>query len=436
LGRVKPEKHLRPRHSVHYEFKSVRRISTGTGKRRMKYIIFVDDETKVLDGIRRTLRPMRFEWDMKFLSNGQEALNLLSTEPCDVIISDIRMPNMNGIELLTKVKERFPKVVRIVLSGYTDKDLLSECTKVAHQFLAKPCDIETLKSTILQASSLKDSRQDQELLHLVSRLESLPSLPSLYQEILEEFSSPDGSIRRVGEIISKDVAMTAKMLQIVNSSYYGLPKDVTTAVQAATFLGFDVIKSLVLSVKVFSYFDNKLGSGFDIETLWSNCARSGALAQQIAKMANLDRKNCELAHMAGMLQDVGTLVLVENMPDVYSKITKTSKRDGTQIWQVEKKILGHSHMEVGAYLLRLWGLPKAIIDVIAFHHCPSLIASDQSFSLLSAVHIANCLIDHTVTETNQSQQLDSDYLASLGVLEQIPKWQELLAQNPAEEITQ
>lgn len=401
----------------------------------MKHIMFVDDDQKVLDGIRRSLRPMRFEWNMSFLTSGQETLEVLSKQTCDVIVSDIRMPNMNGVELLTQIKERFPSVVRIVLSGCADTDLLSECTKVAHQFLSKPCDIKTIKATLNQVGSLKDSLPDDDFLQLVSKLESLPSLPALYCEILDEFESPNGSIQRVGEIISRDVSMTAKMLQLVNSSYYGLAKSATTAVQAATFLGFDVIKSLVLSVKIFSHFDNKIGNDLDIKTLWSNSAKSSVFARQIAIFAKLDRKSSDFAQMAGMVQDVGTLVLAENMPALYREINQYAKQQEMEIWQAEKKLLGHSHMEVGAYLLGLWGLPKPIIEAVAYHHCPSQNSENRSFSPLAAVHIANSFIHQLGDQSTVTGVLDTDYISTFGVLEQVPQWQQALNGDKIDEST-
>ncbi|MGO9689473.1 MAG: response regulator, partial [Syntrophobacteraceae bacterium] len=184
----------------------------------MKSILFVDDEPMVLDGLRRMLRGMRNEWEMEFVTNGHDALKILDTKRFNVIVTDMRMPGMDGCQLLNHVKELHPQLVRIVLSGHSDKDMILKSIGPAHQFLSKPCDAETIKTTVARVCSMREIMEDETLIKVVSAVESLPSLPEFYSEVVDEVNSAEGSLDRVGEIISRDSGMSAKILQLVNSA--------------------------------------------------------------------------------------------------------------------------------------------------------------------------------------------------------------------------
>ena len=185
----------------------------------MKRILFVDDEPNLLEGLGRMLRPLRHTWGIDFARNGPEALDLLARTPFNVIVSDMRMPGMDGAQLLAEVRDRHPTIVRIVLSGQCDREALLRSVRVAHQCLTKPCDVETLRSTVTRACALRDLLENDKLQRLVSRLKSVPSLPDLYHQVMEELESPEPSIQKVGQIIAQDAGMTAKTLQTVNSAF-------------------------------------------------------------------------------------------------------------------------------------------------------------------------------------------------------------------------
>ena len=236
----------------------------------MKRILFVDDEPMVLDGLRRMLRGMRNEWEMEFATSGHDALKILDGKRFNVIVTDMRMPGMDGCQLLNHVKELHPQVVRIVLSGHSDKDMVLKSIGPVHQFLSKPCDAETIKTTVARVCSMRDIMEDEALIKVVSGVESLPSLPELYSEVVDEVNSAEGSLNRVGEIISRDSGMSAKILQLVNSAFFGLPRHITSPVRAVQLLGLETVKALVLTVKIFSMFSRvRFGRVFSRRSLSS-----------------------------------------------------------------------------------------------------------------------------------------------------------------------
>ena len=214
----------------------------------MKRILFVDDEPLMLQGLQRMLHGMRNEWDMRFAKSGAEALQMMAASPADVVVSDTRMPVMNGAALLNEVMRSYPKTVRFILSGYADMEMVMQCVGGTHQFLSKPCDSETLRSAVRRAVEMDPLLNNDKVKTLVSQMTKVPSLPSLYFEILKELRSEESSLSKVGEIIAQDPAMTAKMLQLVNSAFFGVRRQLNDPLEAVMHLGLETIKSLVLSI--------------------------------------------------------------------------------------------------------------------------------------------------------------------------------------------
>ncbi len=355
-----------------------------------KRILFVDDEQNILDGLRRMLRSRRDEWDIVFASGAREALDMISREPVDVVVSDMRMPVMNGVEFLTEVMRRHPHIIRIILSGHADKELIKRSTGVAHQYLSKPCQAALLLETITKTAAVNETLADDRLKHLISQLGTLPSLPSACAQIVEELKSPEASIRRVSAIISRDPGMTAKILQVVNSAFFGIRRTITSPAEAATYLGLETIQSLVLSVQVFSAFDSTMVSRLSMETIWSHSLQTGRLAKRIAQLEDAPKQVTEAAFTAGLLHDVGILVLASCIPQSYEEVMARAEQQGASLCVVEREFLGASHEEVGAYLLGLWALPEDIVETAAFHHRPR-IRPAAPFNVLTAVHAAAAL---------------------------------------------
>ena len=154
----------------------------------MKRVLFVDDEQKVLDGLQRMLYPMRNEWRMAFVTSGREALERLAQSEYDVLVTDLRMPEMSGLDLLAKVVSLYPQVVRMVLSGVADQEIAVRSATLAHQYLVKPCDAATLRATVGRAFSLRVMLDDPVLKQLISSLHSLPSVPSVYLRLMRYYS--------------------------------------------------------------------------------------------------------------------------------------------------------------------------------------------------------------------------------------------------------
>lgn len=388
-----------------------------------KRILFVDDEPMVLNGLQRTLRKMRHEWEMMFTSSSHEALEILDANPLDVVVTDLKMPEIDGTQLLSEIKKRHPHVVRIILSGHVKHDMTLQSLQIAHQSLAKPCDADILKKTLTKLFALKDILSDDSIKKIVAQIDSLPSMPSIYTEIVEEMQSEDPSIKKVGEIIARDASMTAKILQVVNSVFFGLSRKINSTQQAVMLLGLETIKSLVLSVKIFSEFSRKKFSWFNIDELFNHSMSVSCYAQAIVKNEKMERDLINNSLMAGILHDLGKLILATNFPKPYREVLTAAQNSGHNLWDLEYEKFGTSHAEIGAYLMGLWNLENQIIEAIAFHHRPAK-SMAQDMGLLTAVHIGNAL-DHNGQKKEEEQsdlQFDIEYLDNLGVANRLPQW--------------
>jgi HD-like signal output (HDOD) protein len=387
----------------------------------MKRIVFVDDEPNVLDGLRRMLRSFRHEWSMEFAASGGEALALLAQAACDVLVTDMRMPGMDGAELLGEVRTRYPNVVRIVLSGQGDRDAVLRSVHVTHQYLAKPCDPQTLKATVLRACALRDLLAHPPLQALISRLQLIPSLPSLYAELERELASPEPSLPRLANIIAADAGMTAKTLQLVNSAFFGIHHSVSSPTQAVMLLGCDTIRALVLTARVFACLEGRGYRTMPVESLWKHSQLVSGVARRIAQQETEERAVVDEAGTAGLLHDAGKLLLAAHLSDAYGAAIAAAEQSGRALWETEQELLGATHAEVAAYLFELWGLPVRIVEAVAWHHRPSD-CPNAGFSALTAVYAANTVVHEVAGEGGAAARGDAAYLDRLGLSDRLPAW--------------
>lgn len=396
-------------------------------------ILFVDDEPNILDGLKRMLRPLRHEWEMFFAKSGIEALNLLTEKTIDVVVSDLKMPGMDGALLLQEISIHYPQIVRIILSGYSENEMIIKSVGAAHQYLAKPSDPETLKETVNKACALRNILRDDKLRRLVSQMRSVPSLPNLYSELLKELEQPAPRLEKIAKIIEQDIGMTAKILQIVNSAFFGLRRNITDAVQAVNFLGLDTVKSLALGIGVFSQFEKMNESSKVLSEVWSHSVAVGRIARAISEQINPSVAGD--AFTAGLLHDIGEVLLAINMPEKFAVSQNLVKKEGCSQTESEIQTFETTHSEVGGYLLGLWGLPHQVVEAVAFHHSPSKFQTDK-FTPLSAVHIANVINryeDEDIT-SEPEKFFDVIHLQRLGLMEKIKTWQEKYSKIPDMEI--
>lgn len=355
-----------------------------------KRLLFVDDEALVLDGLRRALHGMRSEWEMRFVGSGAAALETLDRETFDAIVTDMRMPGMDGAQLLEHVKERHCDVVRIVLSGQSEKEAVLRSIAPAHQFLSKPCDVQELKARLAQAFAMRDLLRNASLAAIVSRLRSIPSLPTLYNELSAALASENTSIAEIERIISRDVGMAAKILQLANSAFLGARGHVSSLSHALSLIGAEIIRSLMLSIHVFSQFDRHSHAASFVPALWDHSMAVAWLSRRIAASETGSRAVQEESFTTGLLHDVGKIVLLAEMPQEYRLVVDRLKGGERSFRDLESEFVGCTHDQIGAYLMAIWGLPESIVHAVGSHHT-AVVAKENQFSPLAAVCFADLI---------------------------------------------
>lgn len=383
-------------------------------------ILFVDDETYILDSLRRCLRPMNDRWQILFAASAESALELMEQHHVDVLITDMVMPGCNGVELLKKVARNYPHTVRIILSGHTDQLAILGSTEVAHQFVNKPTSAEQLKTLVERICHLRDLLDNQKYIRLATEIRNLPSLPSVYYDLLDEINAPDPSLKRIGNIINQDLGMTAKILQLINSAFFGLPHRVHSVDQAVALLGLDTLRALLLHVNIFSSFPLGRTVLSSVSSLRDHSLLVGYLAKRILQEEQTQKELAEKALLAGILHDIGYLLLAQ-MPDVYRQAVQISRERGYTLAEAEYMLTGISHAESGAYLLGIWGFEEELVETVAFHHRPFQ-APHPGSGLLMAVYVADTLLNWPGGPSAGKTKLNLNYLQDQGMALDVDYW--------------
>ncbi len=379
-------------------------------------VLFVDDDPNVLAGLRQRLRRQRDKWDMTFVEGGERAVATLAESAVDVIVSDMRMPGMDGVALLKRVQEEHPEVVRIVLSGHAEMEAAMRAVPVAHQFLSKPCEAGVIEEVVERACFLQDVVNDDTVKAVVGRIESLPTLPAVYAQLQRAMADPDVTVAKVADILEQDLALAAKVLQLVNSAFFRLARTMSRVQDAVSYLGFATIKQVVLAAEVFE--ERPGNHAIDLVAL----QRHSLLTASIAARMFEDKKVRDDAFVAGLLHDIGKLLLAVDLPDHMDRVVAGCRGGGASMHEVEVGLGTATHAEIGAYLLGIWGLPYPIVEAVTHHHTPSRVPSTE-LDLVAAIHVGDVLA-HEVAPASigGAPALDPTYVDALVGPADLERW--------------
>jgi HD-like signal output (HDOD) protein len=395
----------------------------GAVSKPLKRVLFVDDEQDMLDSLGDALDPYRRVWRMRFAISGEAALAALETEPADVIVSDIQMPRMDGATLLARVQERYPATIRIVLSGYANPEIVARTATVAHRILAKPCDVDELGVVIERSCALHGLTEQAEQYRVTAAATALPSAPGMYMQLTRAIADPSTGPDDIAALIESDTAMTAKLLQLANSAFFGIGRRVNRVRDAVVYLGSDTIKALTLSVEAVGKLAPQGIQGFSIDRFQRHATLVARIAAGILPKGAAQQD----AITAGLLHDIGQLVLIADDPDRWRRLTEQAQGRQIPMYQVEEEVEGVTHAAIGAYLLCLWGLPDGVAEAVAHHHDPFAVPG-AALDAVAAVHIADALaheVQQNAGDRTPAPALDIAYLDQLGVRSRLERWREL-----------
>lgn len=384
----------------------------------MRKILFVQPDQQHCEALKSSLHPQLNQWHTAFAAGPIAAFAQMESSPWDIVIGNLQSDNDKSF--FFTVREAFPAIIRIGLVNQTRSSL--PVASLVHQFLMRPFRLEELTVAVERSCKLRDLLDGELMSRTVGDLGDLPTAPTVYMKLVEKLDQPDTSIEEIAEIVENDVAISAKLLRLVNSALFRTSQEIATVQMAATYLGLNIIKNLVLSAEVYSQFEKapKI-DGFSIEQLQVH----SRLTADIARSMNLSREVRDAAIVASLLHDVGKLVLAWKVPVRLNWLMSTAADQERPLYQIEEELWGITHAEIGAYLLSLWGLPTSITEAIAYHHTPARVPHCH-FDALGAVYAANLLAhEHDGSMTDTRSLWDHRFLQDMGVSDELPRWKVL-----------
>ena len=393
----------------------------GSSQRAILFIALSPEDT---GSIREGLRDMSDKWRLEFVSNVRQGLTAIEKAPFDAAVVDLQAPGIDAPGLFKTMMDASPTTLRLGLITPPERQAIQQVKAAVHQLLTKPCDPKVLKAVIARTFASQEFLTDENLKRLAGGIRSLPVLPNIYTELMQELKSEDPSLERAGEIVAKDMGLSVKILTLVNSAFFGLGRPVTHPSEAAMFLGTETLRALVLSLQVFSQFSQVRLKEFSVENLWKHSWTTGVLAKRLCEFEEVDRTTTDEAFIAGLLHDMGKLVLAANLPSQLEENIRQGRQKKLTLWEQEYQVFNASHAELGGYLLSTWGLSTGVVEAVAFHHRPTL-AKRQNFSALTAVHVANTIAKKGPSECGLNPQpVSMEYLGALDLAGRVDGWKQ------------
>jgi putative nucleotidyltransferase with HDIG domain len=394
--------------SIAYGGSALKRESIAHGSRFMKdfgRILLLMDNLAERAAVQPLFDDLPGGWKIHVSETPADALCQMDQVHFDVIFVDLSEGAHASAQLLHEVWARHPKTIRFLLSSSMAPDLMVTCALGPHQFLQKPLDHAAVRGALDRADLVDRLFQQRDVQALVSRIRTFPARPTIYVEVMKQLRSSDASVQTIGELVSRDLAISTKLLQITNSAFFGFSRPVAAPADAVLLLGMETTASLILGIEAFSRLDNVKLQFFSTDQVWKHSQAVANSARAIAEHVTNDSALAQNAYTAGLLHDIGKLALAVNLEEQYRQAHDRARAENLPLWEVEKECFGATHAEAGACLLSLWGISGPVIEAVASHHMPAS-AIRGEFSAVTAVHLANAL-EHAASAPSHEPSLES-----------------------------
>lgn len=322
---------------------------------------------------------------------------------------------------LEELRAERENLICLVRCDMADHGTLERWKGTGHPIASTHNDASLLVSSLLRTARLQQWAADPAMKRLLPQIRKLPTTPKFYDELTVELRSEECSLENVAALLRQDPVMSAKILQLANSAFFASRREVTDMLDAAMILGSERIKSLVLLAGVFSQYGAAKDAGYNIDSIVTHSLQVGAYARTIVLNETKDLRLAEAAFTAGVLHDVGKMILAGNLPQQCKEMRNVRLTRKIPDHEAEREIFGATHATIGACLLASWGLPLSILEAVAWHHEPEQ-AGDSGFSPLAAVHAANAFAHQTDGTPSQS---NTEYLERCGAGKGAARWRQM-----------
>ena len=330
-------------------------------------LLFVDDEQELLDGLRNALFRNRKRWTMRFACGAQAGLSALEEHGADLVVSDMRMPGMDGAEFLTIVRDKYPETIRYVLTGQADESMTLRALPVAHHWLHKPCARESLMTEIERGLSALESIEDPAIRSLCARLEDLPMSSKAIQRLQVALGNPGTTTRELSNLVSSEPGLAVRMLQFVNSAAFGVANPVADLELAVKFLGVETLSRMAMTEAIFRLDASLSPQARSLhESLTQRSQVSASVAGEVANAFGADPS----ASLGALLAEVGRIAMLREGAESFLEECKEEAGDWAALEDLESSEFGMKQEILGAAVLSRWSLPLKVTEPIRFQGNP------------------------------------------------------------------
>ncbi|MCC6953359.1 MAG: HDOD domain-containing protein [Deltaproteobacteria bacterium] len=397
----------------------------------MPRILVVDDDVDQLRSTCHGLKSELSDWEIVGATTGVEAVHIAEVSPVDVLLTDLELTDPDeGETLLSNIVDSYPSTSRIVISGNPHRALMMRSMGKVHQVLERPCPIDEAATTVLRVYALRKHLNSPDVLRVVNKIDKLPTLPDRFARLSQILGQDDYNQQDIIRLINEDVATSAQLLRIANSSFYARRYPIKAVEQALNLLGTMTVKMVVLSSDLFARCSKSTIREFGLEELWRHSLQVGRYAQLMARKAMLPPEVSEEAFSAGLLHDIGKLVFVQSLPNEYREALKLRKEEGISLHEAEDELFNATHADVGGYVLGMWGMPDSIVEACVYHHHPMACVC-RDISVLGLICAANA-VDHAKSGSEDSTLSTAEYeeyLHDSGSDEILAAWRDIADSN-------
>ncbi len=357
-------------------------------KMNLSSLVVVDDEEEILKALKSLFR--REKYNIQFFSSGAEALQFLEHNCVDVIICDMRMPEISGIELLERSAIVNPDAIRIMLSGYEEKNVVLDAIQsgFAQNYIIKPWDDQQLRSIVKEALELKERLKKKHLLSLLYPFQNLPSPPKLHSRLIKILRSETKSQKEIVHEIEKNPALVAKLLRLSNSVFYSTRKQISDISEAISFIGTEFVLSIVLGHETFNILKKDVDPLIvkQIEAIREISILRAHVARELS-IQWLQINDQHEIYVAALLLDIGLILRFYSAPERFYEFYNAYKNKNEPMYFIDKEIFSTTHDIVGAALLTYWNFPNGIIDAVENHHSRKV-----DNTLITIIQLADAMV--------------------------------------------
>ncbi len=384
-------------------------------------ILIIDEDSQALQDYRGALAPKSSQWDIDYAASVEEGLTAAQENKPTVIIADLSIAGGHGADILAQLEKIAPDAQRFITATEADKPKLESTLGSSFQYLPSPCPAPRLITEIQRSIAIDNWLGNDRIKELVAKMGEFPSLPPIYLKVVNALNSRHADTGAIAESISGDLAISAKVLQTVNSSFYGFDQKIANISEAINILGTDCVKNLVLAIQVFNTIGNSKDQKAITDELWHHSMSVAVAARRIVNYELKDEKAAEEAYTAGLMHDIGKLILLNAVPELFAQARELAQKNSIPQKEAEDIVIGCNHAETGAYLLARWGMPTNLTEAVALHHDP-VNSFGKTFSALAAVHVANAIVHQRQKADHPSAVVSEEFLVEIGKSDSWQDW--------------